>query len=110
MSGLPKRYWQFVDWAAQWSWTPDHPDGGVPTQGRASNTHSMFTMLLSYTLSCVSQLAGHLGESDLARSMITRANIFGTPLISTTHSHGDSLDGPKISPSRIIKFASQLYR
>lgn len=74
VSGLPKRYWQFVDWAAQWSRTPDHPDGGVPTQGRASNTHSMFTMLLSYTLSCVSQLAEHLGEPDLARSMITRAN------------------------------------
>lgn len=102
MSGLPKRYWQFVDWVVQWSWTPDHPDGGVPTQGRASNTHSMFTMLLSYTLSCVSHLAGHLGEPDLARSMITRANIFGTPLISTVSTGLSILIRPRTSLSIYI--------
>lgn len=59
-------------------------------------------MLLSYTLSCVSQLAGHLGEPDLARSMITRANILGTPLISTVSTGLSILIRPRTSLSIYI--------
>lgn len=74
VSGLPKRFWQFVDWAKEWAGTTDYPNGGVPVQGRRSNTFTYTSMLLAYVLDQVATMARHLDKPYLAEDYTTRAD------------------------------------
>ena len=66
VANLPAQYWQFVDWAEQWKGTSKHPNGGVPSSGRASNTHTFVSMLFVYTLQAVTRMAKDLDLHGLA--------------------------------------------
>jgi hypothetical protein len=83
LSGVPGKYWQFVDWAESWEGTPAHPEGGVPTAGRATNTHTFASLLLAYTAQAVARLAADFGHhtaresyAALARRLVTAVQTY----------------------------------
>lgn len=73
VSGLPRQYWSYVDWAREWVSTSDHPDGGVPFAGRKSNTHTYFTLLYSYVLQQTAELCEWLDRPALSQDYRQRS-------------------------------------
>lgn len=74
VSGVPPHHWQYIDWAFRWVGTDQHTDGGVPVAGRASNTHTYFTMLYAATLQRAEVVAIWAGRPSLAEEYTTRAD------------------------------------
>ena len=73
VSGLPRQYWSFVDWHADWIGDGAWKDPGVPRAGRETGTWSFFSMLYVYTLRAVCALLRQVGRTGLADEYMERA-------------------------------------
>ena len=104
LANLPRRYWQFIDWTAEWTASSGNRDPGVPVMGRVSNTHTVASLLLAYVLQQAAKLAEDLDEvrtSQILRSRSsTLINGVNSRCFDGTYYLDSSTDCPATKPSQ----------
>lgn len=58
-------YWNFVDWANEWAWSPERQIGGVP-KGGVDGQSSILSMQLAYSARHAADLCRLAGENEKA--------------------------------------------
>jgi len=103
LAKLPRRYWQFIDWTSEWV-ASSGSGGGVPVMGRASNTHTVASLLLSFVLQQAAQLAESLDETGMSNRLRTRSSILISGVndncFDGTYYLDSSIDCPRTRPSQ----------
>ncbi len=61
----PLEWWNFVDWADEWSWDPDIGNGGVPAGVREGNS-SILSLQYAYALDYATLMFNAFGNKELA--------------------------------------------
>jgi hypothetical protein len=58
----PLEWWNFVDWADEWAWSPDRGYGGVP-EGVADGGSSIITLQFAYALQRAAEVEASFGNN-----------------------------------------------